>query len=115
MPILEHQLPSVTRRLLNETIEVFHGPSVERQVIDSRSEPVVLASDERCRLLDRDVGSTTLPTATTVPALELGIAERFQHPSVGLDSTVKGRHPEIDVMNSSNTHRRSSLGRSPCN
>jgi len=100
----KEESPSVSERVRNELVALGLTPSMEREMVEPGTEPIVEALAERGGLLKDDVGRIHPPTSSVLPGLERCVSERLEEPSQALGRPVQVRNPDLHVVQAPSRH-----------
>ena len=93
-----HWIPAVVRCGKQDAINVVLGPSMKREVVDSRQSSVVCAPGEGGWSRGHEVDVPTSPRGSTVPLLVNGPTEFHEKPAPRYASAVEVCDPNLNVM-----------------
>jgi len=92
------RIPAVVRCCRQDAVNVVLGPSMKREVVDSRQPSVVCAPREGWWSRGHEVDVPTSPRCSTVPLLVDGPTEFREKPAPGYASAVEVCDPDLNVM-----------------
>jgi hypothetical protein len=98
MPVGEQQRPAECRSFSSKAVDVLAGSGVEREMVQSGSQPVVLSGGQRGRLLDHEISGAEAPAAPVRPLLERRVSKLHEEPSPLSAGTPQVRHPQLYVV-----------------
>ena len=92
------RIPAALRCCSQEAVNVGIGPSMKREVVDSRQPSVVYATRESWRSRGHEVDVPTSPRGSIFRLLVDGLTEFLKKPAQGHASAVQACNPNLNVM-----------------